>query len=950
MLILCNRILSCPTSWAYEVCCTIYQNSGQSVQGGEFTEAIQLDNYLQLQQSQTLPLLLQFDILQEGAITAIGKPGTTVIYTHGDPRDVLCSYIQTSEHNFELVLALLLQYQPQRWLPLAHRVVWLSAKEIDQNPLKEINRLGESLGLKPFDYSTLPSLLTPNLLNNIDWQQSLTIEEQLLAHALFKPLLLYSKDESAESFAQRFLNLVNKLDWTSWLDLLQRFQKAIWPMLPSQRQVIYTEIEQSLIQSFQDLGLAPQGAEIANYLGNQLSLQGHFAEAKPWYLKAIELQPQLAKLYHNLGFVTEKQQEWETAIPYYHQAITLNPHYTKAYYRLGLVLKQQKIIPKAIECFKQVLNLEPNHPSAKFHLALLWQAQEQEEKAKNVLNAEDWKLLPNLVTHLINRGNRYQEQNKYDDAQACYELALEFKPTEIIALYNLGLIFQKQGKLPEANAYYNQALKQDSEDIPALLNCGLILKEMGYIYDAIPYFQKILQLNPKNLDALKSLASSAEFLGRIPEAVDYAHQVLQIEPTAPNHTYFLWLLSALTLISSEEILDSASQWYFQQIVQECLPTLKDHKRDRSPERKLRIGYVSPDFQHHSCSFFMKPVLGNHDHSQVEIYGYAEVAKPDHITEEIQSFCDHWRSTVGLSDLEVAELIQADQIDILIDLAGHTNGNRLKVFGIKPAPIQATYLGYFATTGLPTIDYWITDAVLHPAETKEVTSEKLWRLPRCYVTYDIFLDAPDVAPLPVEKTGSITFGSFNNPRKLTPQTITLWSEILKAIPNSRLLLKALRHQAVDPRVQEKLMATFIEQGVAKERLFFQGASDEHLKLYNEVDIHLDPFPYSGCTTTCEALWMGVPTLTLAGARNMERLSATLIQSIGLEEWIASSPEEYVQKAIQFSQDRAYLAQLRSTMRDRLQQSQLLDAQGMTTTLEQAYRQMWHLYLEQIRANR
>ena len=354
-----------------------------------------------------------------------------------------------------------------------------------------------------------------------------------------------------------------------------------------------------------------------------------------------------------------------------------------------------------------------------------------------------------------------------------------------------------------------------------------------------------------------------------------------------------------------------------------------------------MGFVSGDFKRHSVSYFIKPIFEHHHPEKIELYAYAQVEEPDDLTDTLKTFCDHWRDTVNLEDQEMANQIQQDQIDILVDLSGHTLFNRLSVFGMKPAPIQATYLGYPATTGLPTVDYWITDTQLHPKDTKEIAVEEIWRLPRCYISYDPPDPAPPIGPLPQTQLGVITFGSFNASRKLTPQTLKIWSEILKQVPRSRLLLKCS-----DPRYSPQLMIeSFMKLGIDRERLIVYRNSpyQDHLNLYNQVDLHLDPMPYTGCTTTCEALWMGVPTLTLAGQKKMERMSTSILAHTGLENFIAQTPEDYIAKAVEFVTHPEYLALLRQTLRDRLKTSQLLDGIGLTHALETAFRQMWHRYL-------
>lgn len=360
------------------------------------------------------------------------------------------------------------------------------------------------------------------------------------------------------------------------------------------------------------------------------------------------------------------------------------------------------------------------------------------------------------------------------------------------------------------------------------------------------------------------------------------------------------------------------------------------------QHKLKIGYVSPDFKRHPVGKFIAPIIKHHDHQKFEIYCYGEIQKVDEITEEIKASCDHWRSTLGLTDAEVIEQIKQDQIDILIDLAGHTDDNRLPIFFSKPAPIQASYLGYFATTGIPTIDYWITDHHLHPLDTEEKTSETIWRLPRCYVAYQPSPEALEVNPLPALSSEYITFGCLNNFSKLNPFLLSLWAKILQALPQSRLILKSHYHNLDDPEEKQSVELFLQEQGFNLEQVELIDSptlAEDYFALYHRIDIHLDTFPYNGCTTTCDALWMGVPVLTLAGDRKIQRMGNSLLQAIGLGDWIAHSPEEYVNKAITFAQDLEAIAQLRTSLRERFQKSQLGDIEGLTLALENAYQQMW-----------
>jgi predicted O-linked N-acetylglucosamine transferase (SPINDLY family) len=361
------------------------------------------------------------------------------------------------------------------------------------------------------------------------------------------------------------------------------------------------------------------------------------------------------------------------------------------------------------------------------------------------------------------------------------------------------------------------------------------------------------------------------------------------------------------------------------------------------KQRLRIGYVSPDFRRHSVSYFFEPLLAQHDRALVEVTCYAEVTRGDAMTERLQGLSDHWCNTAGMSDAQLAQRIHADGIDILVDLAGHTANNRLRAFTFKPAPIQCSYLGYFTTTGLAAMDYWLTDEVLTPADTVEQSSETIYRLPRSCVVYQ----APDAAPAVVERPagGPVTFGSFNDLSKVSAEAVLRWCEILQRVPGSRLLIKA--RQLAGEEERRVWLGHFAAQGIGAERLILRSRTEgqaEHLAMYGEVDIALDAMPRTGGATTAEALWMGVPVISLAGERFIERLSATMLNAVGLDELVAATATDYVEKAVALAADDERRRALRQGLRARMAASPLCDARGLAHTFETAYRDMWQRWRE------
>ncbi|MCD6305110.1 MAG: hypothetical protein J7M32_02335, partial [Deltaproteobacteria bacterium] len=364
-------------------------------------------------------------------------------------------------------------------------------------------------------------------------------------------------------------------------------------------------------------------------------------------------------------------------------------------------------------------------------------------------------------------------------------------------------------------------------------------------------------------------------------------------------------------------------------------------KDQDPGRRLRVGYVSPDFREHSVSRFFLPLIENHDRKAVEVFCYGDVKRPDRMTARIRELADHWRSIVGLGDDAVARQIREDRIDILVDLAGHTGGNRLLVFARRPAPVQVTWLGYPGTTGLGVMDYRLTDHVADPeGDADRWHTERLVRLSEGFLCYAPPEEAGEVCSLPALKEGRVTFGSFNNFSKMNEQVAAVWSRILLSVPGSLLMLKSKSLR--DAGVRGRCLEMFLRNGISEDRIVFEGYArtvKDHLLLYNRVDMGLDPFPYNGTTTTCEALWMGVPVVTLKGGRHAARVGASILTQVGLSDLIADTKEAYIRKAVELARDPGRLKALRAGMRDRLRKSTLLNGPGFAAAMEAAYQGMW-----------
>jgi predicted O-linked N-acetylglucosamine transferase (SPINDLY family) len=540
-----------------------------------------------------------------------------------------------------------------------------------------------------------------------------------------------------------------------------------------------------------------------------------------------------------------------------------------------------------------------------------------------------------------NLGLALAAQGRIDRAITHYERALSLNPDYAKAHNNLGLVYMAQGRIDQAIAHYERALSLNPDDALAHNNLGNALRAQGQTDQAIVHYERALSLNPDDALAHHNLGSTLMLQGQIGLAFLHYERALSLWPdnVATHHS----LLLALNYMSDKDPaavyaahLDFARRW------EAPLATLiQSHSNDRSRERRIRIGYVSCDFRQHSVGYFIEPVLAHHDHERFEIFCYANDLQEDTVTERLKSNADRWRCLAGLSDELTAQQIRTDQIDILVDLNGHTGSNRLLAFARKPAPLQVTWLGYPNTTGLATMDYRFTDGFADPVGmTEHFHSEQLVRLPECFSCYQPPQEAPEVSGLPALEKGYVTFGSFNNLTKITREVMAVWANILQAIPGARLTLK--NAGLGGSTAQQMVREIFTEMGVAPERLELLGSDQSqkaHLERYGSIDIGLDPFPYNGATTTCEALWMGVPVVTLAGRTHAGRVGVSQLSNLGLIELIGRTPDEYIATALRLATDVERLSTLRKELRSRMAVSPLTDGPRFTKNLERAYRWMW-----------
>lgn len=542
------------------------------------------------------------------------------------------------------------------------------------------------------------------------------------------------------------------------------------------------------------------------------------------------------------------------------------------------------------------------------------------------------------ATKAVNVGNIAEANSLLDDQTVrAVEQMVRDDPARTDALFMLAALFAKTGNIRKAERLYREILKLKPHAL-VLFELANICRDTGRLSEAVRYQKQAVELSPDSPELWTTLAEYIIRTGRTQEGIDLLRKAVEAKPDKVNHSKYLWHIHQAPRLNRHELFEEHKKWASIHAPRSLAK--RSHDNSRNPNRRLNVGYVSPDFCGHSVSYFFEPILDGHDRQAVQVYGYGNIPCPDQVTEHLKGKFDHYRNICGLDDDKVAEMIERDGIDILVDLAGHTSGNRLGVFARKPAPIQVTYLGFPDTTGMEQIDYRLTDELSDPPEAQQFHTEKLIFLPSGFLCYKPPGFAPPVEPLPAIERGYFTFGSFNNNCKIQPDIIRLWAKILNEKGKSRLLLKF--GGGDDEAVRNHYLEQFRSLGISANRVKICGRKPtiEHLKLYGEVDIALDTFPYNGTTTTCEAMWMGVPTLSLVGEVHSSRVGLSILSRVGLRDFAASTPDEYVGKALAFSGELENLAKIRTFLRGMMFNSPLCNKKAFTQNLEAAYRKMWH----------
>ncbi|MEH6626388.1 MAG: tetratricopeptide repeat protein [Motiliproteus sp.] len=547
---------------------------------------------------------------------------------------------------------------------------------------------------------------------------------------------------------------------------------------------------------------------------------------------------------------------------------------------------------------------------------------------------------------LFHKAERLVQRGRPLEAVLLYRKGLKLLPDNADVLNNFANLLTSLNRCDEAVEVFKKAIQIDPKSAHTYANFGSALASLGMFQQAIEKCQCALEVDPTFVQIYGQLGFWLSSLGQNKLALEYLQRAMQHLP----HDRWIYTLYLLALNYSDDLepheqFEAHAQWYRNFFVDNFYfqPSFVDQL---TCDRPLNIGYLSADFRHHSVAFFIEPIIQGHDRTKIKCFCYSNNTRDDEVSKRIKKGADVWHSVAALNDEQLYELIRKDKIDILVDLNGHTGGNRLALFARRPAPIQVTYLGYPNTTGMEVMDYRITDDLSDPSPSADsYYSETLIRLKQGFLCYSPPGAAPTSSKPPVLEKGWVTYGSFNNVAKLSPTTINLWARVLKQTPHSQLLLKGKAFN--DPQTRAYFVKQFEDQGVAGERLRLIGHAksfEQHMALYDDIDIALDTFPYHGVTTTFEALWMGVPVISRIGNTHASRVGKSILSVLGLDELTADCDDHFIRIATLLAEDKSRLHEYRKNLRGQLQSSPLMDERGFVAKLEEAYRSIWQALLD------
>jgi len=641
--------------------------------------------------------------------------------------------------------------------------------------------------------------------------------------------------------------------------------------------------------------------------------QGHHPKAKEIYEKVLKIEPNNFNALQLLGTLYLTSGENLKALTFFDQALAIDQTFPLVYSNKGNALQELNRLEEALQNYNKAISLKPDYAEA-----------------------------------YSNRGNVLRKINHLHEALASFEKAISLKPDYAEAYSNRGDVLQVMNKLNDALDSYDIATKINPTYAQAYSNKAAALQKLCRFHDSVAVYNQAISLNPNLSEAYCNRGNALKNLGQLNEAENNYRKAIQIKPDyAEARSNLLFMLSCHNLRTTDEYLELACEWDKACLSHEDMESARWRSFNGSAlvSRRLRVGYVSGDFCAHAIRYFIEQLFLHHDRTKIELFAYSNTTKQDAITQRLKQLVEHWLDISYMSDDEIQARIELDGIDVLIDLSGHTDGHRLGVFARRAAPVQVHYLGYFASTGLAEMDYWIGDSILTPEENNHHFREKVWRLPRVWVSYEGKTDAP-LPRIKPRNDHTLRLGSFNNLSKINPQTLILWAKILQRIPHTKLLLKT--KELADEINRNRILTILSEYGISSNRIELHDITitpswSEHMSFYDEIDIALDPIGgVGGGTTTCDALWMGIPVVTLIGTTMGQRMSASMLEAIGHPEWITKSEEEYILKISDLANKEADRQYFRVNLREQMRASQLCNACELARCLEVTYATMFEYW--------
>ncbi len=664
-----------------------------------------------------------------------------------------------------------------------------------------------------------------------------------------------------------------------------------------------------------------------------------FDKADKYFKESIKFNPKFFEGYHNLGILNSLvgNENLDDAIQYFKKALELNPEYVPAYFNLGTILQKKKSFKESIGFFNKAIDLKSDFFQAMYNLGLSHQILGDFKTAEKYF-LETIKVNPNYILAYNGLGILHHRTKDFEKSLMYFKKALELKPDHVETLINLGNICDEIKKYSESENYFKKAINLQPNNQKAYFNYGNLLSRQNKFNKAIFNFNEAIRINPNYFLAYNSKGIAHSKLGNADEAINCYRNALKINPL------FFMAYSNL-LLESCYIVKNNSKQIFEELKsfkknvkkvtkEEILP----YKYENNPQ-KLNVGFLSADFGEHPGGFFLFETIKNLKKKKLNLFAYSINDRQDKLAEEFKLIFNNWRSLEFKSDTQIINQVREDGIHILIDCMGHTGGNRLSVFAFKSAPIQLSYLG-FCSTGLKEIDYFLSSNHLIPKEEKNLYFEKIWQLPEVLQCFSPPKYNLVTAQSPFKKNRYITFGSLNKLQKINNEVIKLWSQVLNSVSNSRIIIKC--DEFANDEIKKNILGKFKKNGVSSDLISLLGKlekREEAIKLYNSIDINLDTFPFQGNTTTCEAAWMGVPTLTLKGDRFLFHFGEAINANLGLKDWIAEDNKDFINIAIEKTANEKNLSSLRTALRDKLLKSPICDAPRLANHFDKMLWEMW-----------